>query len=144
MDERFDQLEEKIDELTEKIDELTDKFDDISREIEDSVECAISDMTSDVECAAENAVENAISNINAGQNPLLTVFTQDKKSIIPVYSFEARRWKKDQEPYAIWAQYTSSGHTKVIGKYDNKEAALSEMQKIFKAVYGGPKFYEIK
>ena len=151
MDERFDQLEEKLDELSDKLEEfsdkleeLSDKFDDISRDIEDSVECAISDMTSDVECAAENAVESAVSDLNVGQTPLITIFSQDKKFILPVYSVEARRLKKGEEPYAIYAQYTSSGHMRVIGRYANKEAALVEMQKIFKAVFGGPKFYEVK
>ena len=70
--------------------------------------------------------------------------SQDKKHIIPVFSFEARRLKKGEEAYVIYARSTPSGNTCVVGRYPNKEAALAEMQKIAKAIWNGPKFYEIK
>lgn len=145
-------MQEKLESFENRLNELSRKIDDISAEITDSVNSAISDAMSDVECVVEDAaesavnaaIEDAISNLNFGQAPLITVFSQDKKFIIPVYSFEARRAKKGEEPYLITAQYSPSGNIRTIGRYPNKEAALAEMQKLFKAVYGGPKFYEIK
>ncbi len=148
MDERFDIIEEKLNELTEKLEEISCKVDsvssDIETDVENAVESAISDLSSDLSCDLEGTVEDALSNANVGQAPLITVFSQDKKFIIPAYAFEARRKKNGEEPYLIIAQASPSGNTRVVGRYDNKDAALSEMQKIFKAVYGGPKFYEIK
>ncbi|MBO4971731.1 MAG: hypothetical protein J6D45_02850 [Clostridia bacterium] len=144
MDERFDLIEEKLEELAAKLEEISCKVDSVSSDIETDVENAVESAISDLSCDLEGTVEDALSNVNVGQAPLITVFSQDKKFIIPAYAFEARRKKNGEEPYLIIAQASPSGNTRVVGRYDNKDAALSEMQKIFKAVYGGPKFYEIK
>lgn len=149
MDDRYEELENLISDLSDKIDELTDKIEELGDGIEDKMEDAVSNLTSDLESAVEDAAEYAIndamSSINTGNNtPLLTVFSQDKKHIIPVYAFEARRAKKGEEPYLIVATYTPSGYNTVVGRYSNKDAALAEMQKIAKAIWNGPKFYEIK
>lgn len=149
MDERFEALEDMVSDLSDKIDELIDKIEELGDGIEDKVEDAVSNITSDLESAVEDAadyaINDAISEINVGsQQPLLTVFSQDKKHIIPVFAIEARRIKKGEEAYAIYAHATPSGNTCLIGRYPNKEAALAEMQKIAKAIWNGPKFYEIK
>ena len=149
MDERFEALEDMVSDLSDKIDELIDKIEELGDGIEDKVEDAVSNNTSDLESAVEDAadyaINDAISEINVGsQQPLLTVFSQDKKHIIPVFAIEARRIKKGEEAYAIYAHATPSGNTCLIGRYPNKEAALAEMQKIAKAIWNGPKFYEIK
>ena len=149
MDERYEELEAAISELSDKVNELIDKIEELDDGIEDKVEDAVSSITSDLESAVEDAAEcainDAMSDLNVGsQQPLLIVFSQDKKHIVPVFSFETRRIKKGEEPYAIYAHLTPSGNTCVIGRYPNKEAALAEMQKIAKAIWNGPKFYEIK
>lgn len=149
MDERYEELEAMLSELSDKVGELIDKVEELGDGIEDKVEDAVSNITSDLESAVEDAAEYAISDAVAdlsigSQQPLLTVFSQDKKHIVPVFSFEARRLKKGEEAYAIYANSTPSGNTCVIGRYPNKEAALAEMQKIAKAIWNGPKFYEIK
>ena len=73
---------------------------------------------------------------------------QDKKFIVPIYSVEARRVKKDQDPYLIMAQTSPSGNTRIIGRYPNKEAALTEMKNLAEAInlstVNRTKFYEIK
>lgn len=149
MDERYEELEAMLSELSDKVGELIDKVEELGDGIEDKVEDAVSNITSDLESAVEDAAEYAISDAVAdlsvgSQQPLLTVFSQDKKHIVPVFSLEARRLKKGEEAYAIYAHSTPSGNTCVIGRYPNKEAALAEMQKIAKAIWNGPKFYEIK
>jgi len=148
MDERFDTIEEKLDELLEKLEEISCKVDSVSSDIETEVENAVESAMSDLSCDIESAVEDAVSNISSGQSPLITVFTQDKKWITPIYSFDARRWKKGEEAYAVWGRTSPSGNQILIGKYENKEIALEQMKKLAKAVsaalLGGPKFYEIK
>ena len=149
MDEVYEELEDMLSDLSDKVDELIDKIEELRDGIEDKVEDAVSNITSDLESAVEDAAEcainDAMSDLNIGnQHPLLTVFSQDKKHIIPVFAFEARRIKKGEEAYAIYAHAAPSGYPCLIGRYPNKEAALEEMQKIAKAIWNGPKFYEIK
>jgi len=148
MDERFDEIDDKLGELSDKLEELSDKLDELS----DNVDNISGDIETDVETAVEDAVygavENAISDISVGQPPLITVFSQDKKFILPVYAVEARRLKKEQDPYGIYVQYTQSGSTRVVGKYPNKEAALAEMKELAEAInlstVNRTKFYKIK
>ena len=145
MDERYEELEAMLSELSDKVGELIDKVEELGDGIEDAVSNITSDLESAVEDAAEYAISDAVADLSVGsQQPLLTVFSQDKKHIVPVFSLEARRLKKGEEAYAIYAHSTPSGNTCVIGRYPNKEAALAEMQKIAKAIWNGPKFYEIK
>jgi hypothetical protein len=104
MDEVYEELEDMLSDLCDKVDELIDKIEELGDGIEDKVEDAVSNITSDLESAVEDAAEcainDAMSDLNIGnQHPLLTVFSQDKKHIIPVFSFEARRIKKGEEAY---------------------------------------------
>lgn len=148
MDERFDTIEEKLEELSEKLEEISCKVDSVSSDIETEVENAVESAMSDLSCDIESTVEDAVSNISSGQSPLITVFSQDKKFIVPIYSVEARRVKKDQDPYLIMAQTSPSGNTRIIGRYPNKEAALTEMKNLAEAInlstVNRTKFYEIK
>ena len=146
MDEKLDQLESKLEELSGQLSELSDKIGDIVSEVESAVEAAVESV---VEDAVYSAFDDSSANFSSStSSPLITVFTQDKKHIVPIYSFEARRWKKGEEAYAVWGRISPSGDTRLIGKYENKEIALEQMKTLAKvinvALNGGPKFYEIK
>ena len=134
MEERLEQIEEKLEELYDKVEELANtleyKLDDLSSELEDAVECAVSDAVGD----------KAASKMSSA--PLMYIFTKDQRSILPICAIEARRWKKGEEPYAIWG-YTTSGDTKLLGHYDTKEGALAEVKKLSEAVKNGVKYYEM-
>lgn len=134
-------MEEKIDNLEEMLSDISDKLDNIIDTVESAAETG-------AESGASSAIEDLEASIPQGQSPLITVISQDKKLILSAFSFEARRCKKGEDPYLIRANTSPVGYQYVVGKYDNKEAALNEMKNIAKAVsvalQGGPKFYEIK
>ena len=134
MEERFDKIEEMLSELSSKLDDLSD---DIESTIEDAVEDA-------VESTVEDAVESAMSNLKSGEAPiLLTVLTQDGKSILPVHAIKARRVKKDSEEYGIWVHWCDS--CECAGKYPNKEAALAVIDEMVKYISAGSKqVYKMK
>ena len=123
-------MEEKLEKIEEMLSELTSKLDDLSDDIESTIEDAVEDA---VESAVEDAVESAMSNFKSGTSPiLLTVLTQDGKSILPVHAIRARRVKKDSEEYGIWVHWCDS--CECAGKYPNKAAALAEIEEMLKYV----------
>ena len=134
MEEKLEKIEEMLSELSSKLDELTD---DIESTIEDAVEEAVED-------AVEDAVNSAMSNIKSSESPiLLTILTQDGKSILPVHAIKARRVKKDSEEYGIWVNWCDN--CECAGKYLNKEAALAEIESMAKHISVGLKtIYKMK
>ena len=142
MEDMLERIEELISELSSKIDDLESG---IESAIESAVESSMSDVESAVESAAEDAVESAMADhASSVSAPLLVVFTQDRKKILPVYSVRARRIKKDQAPYGIWVQWSASGASEMAGQYDSKELALSEVANIAKMISNGSTFYTMK
>lgn len=138
----MEEIKAMIEELTSAISELSDKLDEIESTVESAAE-------NGAESGATDAVEDAISSISSGSSPILTIISQDKKQIFSAYRFSAYRIKKGEDPYVINACQTPNGYSQtVVGKYPNKEAALSEMKNIAAAVkvalHGRNKFYEIK
>ena len=122
MEERLEKIEDMLSKLSSKLDDLTD---DIESTIEDAVEDA-------VENAVQDAVEDAMSSKSNTPAVLLTILTQDGKSILPVHAIKARRMKKDAEEYGIWVHWCDS--CECAGKYPNKAAALAEIEEMCKYV----------
>ena len=104
---------------------------------------AIQDAGNAVEDAVENAVEDAMQS-KVGTPPiLLTVLTQDGKSILPVHAIKARRVKKDAEEYGIFIHWCDN--CECAGKYPNKAAALAEIELMAKHISVGLKtIYKMK
>ena len=71
MEERLEKIEEMLSELQSKLDDLTD------------------DIESTIENAVEDAVEDAMQSKAGTPLILLTVLTQDGKSILPVHAIKA-------------------------------------------------------
>ena len=130
-------MEEKLEKIEEMLSELSSKLDDLSDDIESTIEDA-------VESAVEDAVESAMSNLKSGESPiLLTVLTQDGKSILPVHAIKARRMKKDAEEYGIFVHWCDN--CECAGKYPNKDAALAEIELMVKHISVGLKtIYKMK
>ena len=134
-------MEEKLEKIEEMLSELSSKLDDLSDDIESTIEDAVEDA---VESAVEDAVESAMSNLKSGESPiLLTVLTQDGKSILPVHAIKARRMKKDAEEYGIFVHWCDN--CECAGKYPNKAAALAEIELMVKHISVGLKtIYKMK
>ncbi len=133
-------MEEKLEKIEEMLSELSSKIEDLTDEIESMIEDAVEDA---VESAVEDAVDSAMSNFKSGESPiLLTVLTQDGKSILPVHAIKARRIKKDAEEYGIWVHWCDS--CECAGKYENKADALKEVEAMAKAIHAGLKYYKMK
>ncbi len=129
MEERLEKIEEMLSELSSKLDDLTD---DIESTIEDAVEDAV-----------ESAVSDAMSSKANAPTVLLTVLTQDGKSILPIHAIKARRIKKDSEEYGIWVNWCDN--CECAGKYPNKAAALAEIELMAKHISVGLKtIYKMK
>ena len=139
MEERLEQIEEKLEELYDKVEELADTLEDKLNDLSSDLEGAVEDA---VEYAVEDAMKNQSPSSQMSSSPLMYIFTKDQRSILPICAIEARRWKNGEEPYAIWG-YTPSGDTKLLGHYDTKAGALSEVKKMSEAIKNGAKYYEI-
>ena len=122
-------MEEKLEKIEEMLSELLSKLDDLTDDIESTIEDAVEDA---VETAVEDAVSAAMSGHANTPAVLLTVLTQDGKSILPVHAIKARRMKKDAEEYGIWVHWCDS--CECAGKYPNKTAALAEIEEMCKYV----------
>ena len=122
MEERLEKIEDMLSKLSSKLDDLTD---DIESTIEDAVEDA-------VENAVQDAVEDAMSSKSNTPAVLLTILTQDGKSILPVHAVKARRMKKDAEEYGIFVHWCDN--CECAGKYPNKADALAEIEEMCKYV----------
>ena len=129
-------MKEKLEKIEEMLSELASKLDDLSDDIESTIEDAVED-------AVENAVEDAMQS-KVGTPPiLLTVLTQDGKSILPVHAIKARRVKKDSEEYGIFIHWCDN--CECAGKYPNKAAALAEIELMAKHISVGLKtIYKMK
>jgi len=129
-------MKEKLEKIEEMLSELASKLDDLSDDIESTIEDAVED-------AVENAVEDAMQS-KVGTPPiLLTVLTQDGKSILPVHAIKARRVKKDAEEYGIFIHWCDN--CECAGKYPNKAAALAEIELMAKHISVGLKtIYKMK
>lgn len=128
----IEKLNSEIEELKEKMSELSEKIE----ELQDNIE-------GDIEDAVDNAVEDTIYNYGEGGRRSMYILSQDKKILSSFVCVEAYRLKKNEEPYAITARVSNSiGH--VIGRYENKEAALAEIKRISQALAEGRTFYEVQ
>ncbi len=133
-----------IDELRDQLAELIEKIDDLQDTIESTVEDAVSDAVEDaVENAVSDAMEDASAGASAGTKPTMYLLSQDKKELVPFYSARARRNKKGEEVYVIDHVFPGWRST-VVGRYENKAAALAEMKNIADALCGGCTLYEMK
>ena len=120
MEERLEKIEEMLSELSSKLDDLTD------------------DIESTIEDAVEDAVISATANFRSSEPAvLLTILTQDGKSILSVHAVKARRMKKDAEEYGIFVCWCDNNEC--AGKYPNKAAALAEIEKMTKHISAGLK-----
>lgn len=132
------------DELRDQLAELIEKIDDLEDTIESAVESAVADAVEDaVTDAVEDAVQSASVGAPSGAKPAMYLLSQDKKNLLPFYSVRARRNKKDEEIYVIDHVFPNWNST-MVGKYENKGAALAEMKNIADALCRGCTLYEMK
>ena len=122
-------MEEKLEKIEEMLSELLSKLDDLTDDIESTIEDAVEDA---VETAVEDAVSAAMSGNANTPAVILTVLTQDGKSILPVHAIKVRRMKKDAEEYGIFLHWCDN--CECGGKYPNKAAALAEIEEMCKYV----------
>ena len=122
-------MEEKLEKIEEMLSELLSKLDDLTDDIESTIEDAVEDA---VETAVEDAVSAAMSGNANTPAVILTVLTQDGKSILPVHAIKARRMKKDAEEYGIFLHWCDN--CECGGKYPNKATALAEIEEMCKYV----------
>ena len=105
-------------------------------EVGRAINAAHPGTTGSLGCAISEAVEDAVSAAMSGNanTPavILTVLTQDGKSILPVHAIKARRMKKDAEEYGIFLHWCDN--CECGGKYPNKAAALAEIEEMCKYV----------
>lgn len=137
-------MNDELDELKEKLGELSEKLDDITDNIESTVENAVQDSIEDaVANAVQDSIEDAVGGIGGEEKTTMYILSQDKKLFAPFTYIEAVRIKKGEEPYAINLSLRNCIGRR-IGKYENKAAALAEMQNIVNAFRGGVAVYEVK
>ena len=122
-------MEEKLEKIEEMLSELLSKLDDLTDDIESTIEDAVEDA---VETAVEDAVSAAMSGNANTPAVILTVLTQDGKSILPVHAIKARRMKKDAEEDGIFLHWCDN--CECGGKYPTKAAALAEIEEMCKYV----------